>query len=436
MNDARTLLALGDSISHDTMMVHAAPALAIVAGAGSLALAFATRNIIVGQYRDAQMEARGSTAVVGMWLRNCFSWGMQPVIAALLWLGLPAAALTILALFLAIGAGAALASGWITLGGTLFVLSGICDFLDGRIARNQGTAGPAGALLDSVVDRYVEAVVFMGLAWYYRETWVLVAVLAAMAGSSLVPYVRARGESLGVAFPNIGIVQRPERVAVLGASLLVSPIIESAAPGPASGIPHPVLALGLVLLAVSTGVSSLQRLVHASRALVPADRRPRPRLAGRGSILRNGAAAAIATAVDFSAVVCMVELSRLSPVVATLLGCAIGAVINFLVNRFWAFEWRRPTLTMVARYGFVSSTSAGLNAGLLAILLLLPSLNYAFVWWIVRGTVFLLWNFPLHRDYVFGDSVEARSPVEEPPGGHEAEEAVPPSGLMQLGARH
>ena len=57
---------------------------------------------------------------------------------------------------------------------------------------------PSGAALDSILDRYVESALIVGLAWYYRESWVLVACLLALTGSLLVPYVRARGESLGV----------------------------------------------------------------------------------------------------------------------------------------------------------------------------------------------------------------------------------------------
>ncbi len=412
------------------MLSSAAPAGLLVLAAFGLGIAFATRNLIVGTFRDEQVAGRGSTAIVGDWLRQCFAWGMQPVIRGVLWLDLPAAALTILALLTAIGSGAALASGAFTLGGSLFAVSGICDFLDGRIAREKGTAGPSGALLDSVIDRFAEAAVFAGLAWYYRGTWVLAAVLGAMSGSFLVPYVRARGEALGVTFHNVGVVQRPERFVILGSALLISPIVEQVVPRDLASVPHRLVALGLIALAISTGVSVVQRMLHASRALNASGPESKG-FAGRGSLVRNAIASAAATAVDFAAVVAMVELASLQPATATLFGCALGAVVNFVVNRFWAFETTRPMLPMAARYAFVSASSAGLNAGLLSLLLMLPTAGYAIIWWVVRGVVYLLWNFPLHRDYVF--SRASLPPLADIPSGS-VDEDVPPSSLLPVNA--
>ncbi len=451
MTDSPTLALASVGASSWALVPHLAPALVLVFSAVSLVVAFAVRGMVRGQYWDEQVAGRGSTVLVGMWLRQCFAWGMQPVLSGLFWVGLPAAALTVLSLFLAIGAGAAIAVGWMTLGGVLFVASGICDFLDGRVARHQGTAGPRGALLDSVIDRYVEAIVFAGLAWYYRGTWVLAVVLAATAGSSLVPYVRARGEALGVPFSNVGIVQRPERIVILGASLLTSSIVESMRSPRSGDVPHRVIVAGLVILAVSTFVSSLQRFVYASRALAPhastsplagagalASKNPVAAVAGavaervgrtafgRGSLVRNAGASALATVVDFSLVLAMVEWGRLHPVLATALGCFGGAVVNFSVNRFWVFQRRRPTWGTAARYAFVSLTSAGLNSGLLAVLLLVPLGGYSLLWWVVRGCVYVLWNYPLHRDYVFEPPRHVVPVAADSPNSESADSEVDP----------
>ncbi len=401
MKEQAALVSSGLGLVSWPLLAQAAPAVGIVLGALAVVVAFAVRGAIRGAYWDEEVGGRGSTVLVGMWLRQCFAWGMQPIVRAVLWFGLPAQALTILSLFLAVGAGAAISVGWMTLGGVLFVTSGVCDFFDGRIARHQGTAGPRGALLDSVIDRYVEAIVFAGLAWYFRNTWVLAVVLVAMAGSSLVPYVRARGESLGVPFKNVGIVQRPERIVILGGSLLTSSIVEVFLPHRVGGVSHRVIVIGLVLLALSTMASSLQRLVYASRFLRARDSEPSRPPADTGSLVRHASGGALATALDFAAVVAMVELAGLNPVIATALGCGLGALVNCTANRLWAFQRTPGSVARAGRYAFVACTSAGLNSGLLAILLLMPVGGYVMLWWLVRGSVYVLWNHPLYRDYVF-----------------------------------
>ena len=82
-------------------------------------------------------------------------------------------------------------------GGWLYLLTGILDILDGRIARATGKVSASGAYFDSVMDRYAEIIVFAGFAYFYRDSWVLFLVLAASLGSIMVSYTRARGESLG-----------------------------------------------------------------------------------------------------------------------------------------------------------------------------------------------------------------------------------------------
>ena len=105
------------------------------------------------------------------------------------------------------------------------------------MARAAGTAGAFGAFLDSVLDRYSEAVVFVGLiVWYSREGDTLAVTVSAlaMAGSFMVSYCRARAEGLGLDC-EVGLLQRPERIVVLGIGLmlaeLVYPMVLVAEPG-------------------------------------------------------------------------------------------------------------------------------------------------------------------------------------------------------------
>jgi putative flippase GtrA len=134
------------------------------------------------------------------------------------------------------------------------------------------------------------------------------------------------------------------------------------------------------------------------------------RLAGRGSLARNATAAALATGTDFAVVVALVSLGSLALPTATFLGCAVGAVVNFLVNRLWVFGSTMSYGRQIVRYGVVSGASAGLNAGLVALLLRLWQGPYPLVWTAGRILVFLFWNYPLQRWYVFarGNNDRAR----------------------------
>ena len=161
-------------------------------------LLFCVRCAIKGVPRDAETLTRGKSVLVGFFLRHYFFWVIQPLWQLLLRSGLPANALSMLSGLLGVSSGVAVAAGRFALGGWLFLAAGILDVMDGRVARTRKEANPAGAALDSVLDRYVDSAMLMGLAWYYRDTWVLLPALVAFLGSSLVPYVRAKGEGLGV----------------------------------------------------------------------------------------------------------------------------------------------------------------------------------------------------------------------------------------------
>lgn len=379
-----------------------APAIVLLGLTVITVLAFILRNLRSARYHDSEMANRGSTLLLGPWIRQYFSWVMQPVLSLLQASGIPPSAVTLLSLQLAVGSGAAVAAGYLSLGGWLFVFSGVCDFLDGRLARATGTSSEAGAVLDSVVDRYVEGAAFFGIAWLYRDTWVLAAALLALIGSMLVPYVRARGESLGVKMSDVGAIQRPERVAVIAVALCTSPVLELLWTAPAGWPRFPLLAASVTFLAASTQVSSIQRFLHVRMKLA---KKPAPAviLRGRGSVTRNALAASFATVADFAAVLLMVEVLSVPPAAATILGCGVGAAFNFITNRVWTFGSHGHPALQAGRYALVSSGSAILNGGLVALLLLLPDMPSLLAWLVVRALVFVTWNYPLHRDYVFAD---------------------------------
>lgn len=152
-----------------------------------------------------------------------------------------------------IGAAALIATGSLTAGGIVMLVFSALDFLDGALARTTGKASKAGAMLDSVFDRFSEAVVLFGLLLYqleegHREEAAL--VFAVLAGSLLVSYVRARAEGLGVALTS-GWLRRAERVVLLGVALITGVLL------------RPVL----WALAVLTVLTAIQRLYLALRIL-------------------------------------------------------------------------------------------------------------------------------------------------------------------------
>ncbi|WP_404373726.1 GtrA family protein [Corallococcus coralloides] len=362
---------------------------------------FCIRCAIKGIPRDAETLTRGKSVLVGFFLRHYFFWVIQPLWTVLLRSGLPANALSMLSGLLGVSSGVAVAAGRFALGGWLFLFAGVLDVMDGRVARTRKEANPAGAALDSVLDRYVDSAILMGLAWYYRDTWVLLPALGALMGSSLVPYVRAKGEGLGVSVRD-GAMQRLERVLFLGVGTALSPILEALFWPEQKHPMHWLAVAGLVFVAILSNVTAVSRFRTLVRALTP--KKPVTQRSGVALFGFNAAAGAIATAVDFVAVLGMVEWGGISPVWATVAGCVLGGVVNYSINRVITFRSQGAVAPQLARYTLVSATSALLNAGGVALLTLHPQLAYTLGWWVVRGVVYFAWNLPLQRDYVFNDT--------------------------------
>jgi len=110
----------------------------------------------------------------------------------------------------------------------------------------------------------------------------------------------------------------------------------------------------------------------------------------------------------------LVEKVGMSPAYATAVGAASGGLLNFHLNRVVTFRSSGAQLPQATRYAVVSGMSALLNAGAVAVLTMNSLPDYRVAWWIARGTVFLVWNFPLQRIYVFPPEPDpVPPPVEE-----------------------
>jgi phosphatidylglycerophosphate synthase/putative flippase GtrA len=396
---------VGDLSPRGRVLTALGPAILVAAYFLIGLLVFSVRCAVKGVTVDAETEKRGRSLLVGFTLRYYFFWLMRPLGRAVVRSGVPANAITTLAALFGLGAGVAVAAGRFALGGWLFLFSGILDTLDGRVARARGEVTAAGSALDSVLDRYTDAAILVGLGWYYRDSWVLLAVLLALVGGSLVPYVRAKGESLGIPLRG-GVMQRLERVLFLGIPTAMSPVLEVFL-DPADPHPRHWLAIGgVVVVAVLANVSAIQRLLDLLRALRPEPPRPARRPLAH-QVFWNAVAAAVATGADYAAVLAMVGWGGLPPAWATALGCGLGGGINFALNRVITFRSRSAVAPQAARYTVVSASSALLNAGGVALLGLHPVVDFALAWWVVRGAVWLGWNFPLQRAYVFAGTKAA-----------------------------
>ena len=162
-------------------------------------------------------------------------------------------ALTIIGLLFNVFTGWVLATGHLFVGGFLVLFSGWFDMLDGAMARITGKTSRFGALLDSSVDRLSEAALFGGLIFFYSDrgdTLEVVLAYAAIIGSIMVSYSRARAEGLGLK-GDVGLLARPERIVILTLGLLLSEVTMTAI----------VVALGV--LAIGANLTALRRLIYA-----------------------------------------------------------------------------------------------------------------------------------------------------------------------------
>lgn len=134
---------------------------------------------------------------------------------------------TTLGLLVALVTAWVLSTGHFFLGGFLVLVSGAFDMLDGAVARISGRSTRFGAILDSTFDRLSEAALFLGLLAYYANQGSfqeVVLVGAALVGSMLTSYVRARAEGLGLKC-EVGFFTRPERVILLAIGLILNQML-------------------------------------------------------------------------------------------------------------------------------------------------------------------------------------------------------------------
>jgi len=144
------------------------------------------------------------------------------------------------------------------LAAVVFVVGSLLDILDGALARAGGKTTPFGAFIDSTTDRVGEGFMLTAIAYVLaaNDHPVFVAVaMAAMLGSFLVSYTRAKAEALGLR-GDVGIGSRAERVVVITTGLVLAP--------------WGLLGWALVVLAATAWITVFQRVLHVRKQLTEA----------------------------------------------------------------------------------------------------------------------------------------------------------------------
>ena len=129
----------------------------------------------------------------------------------------------------------------------LLLLSGFCDALDGVVARLYEQASAFGGFLDSLLDRYADAAVYVGIivSGLCDTLWGLIA----LSGSLLVSYSRARAEAAGMKMESIGLAERAERMIILASASIAALFWQTTT----------AMNIGIILIAILSNLTVLQR---------------------------------------------------------------------------------------------------------------------------------------------------------------------------------
>lgn len=184
--------------------------------------------------------------------------------------------------------------GW---AGALILFAGLFDMLDGQVARIGKMGSSFGALYDSVLDRYSELVMFLGICYYLvGHHYFLSSLFAfiALIGSMMVSYTRARAEGLGIECKD-GLMQRPERVVTIGISAIACGITGHYLGGDhkwyITGVSFHVFetmsifTIPITLMAVLTNVTAVKRLLGAKKTLDARDGKQTTNTASAGKLM-------------------------------------------------------------------------------------------------------------------------------------------------------
>jgi len=202
-------------------------------------------------------EAKSGQAVTLTALfRKRFGGFVEPIARLISRTGVSPNAVTVMGVVLNLGVAWVLAQGYMRIGGLLVPLVALFDALDGTLARLTGKRSRFGAFLDSTMDRLSEAILYLGLLVFYTRAGAgreILLIYAAIVGSLMVSYTRARAEGLGLDC-KVGLLTRFERAVVLVIALVLDQV-----------------PIGLWVLAILANFTAFQRMYHVWRATIGED---------------------------------------------------------------------------------------------------------------------------------------------------------------------
>ncbi len=180
---------------------------------------------------------------------------LDPVVNVLVAFHVSPLLVSIFGLAFSVWGGIVVARGSLLAGGLFLLLAGLCDVLDGDVARRMGRASRFGAFIDSVLDRMSEFVYFGGIVMYIVRrplgfhVYEPVVVMLALMGSVLTSYARARAEGVGIEC-KVGVMERPERIALMAIGLIFG---------------YRFLMAVMILLAITSLYTVFQRIRHVHK---------------------------------------------------------------------------------------------------------------------------------------------------------------------------
>jgi phosphatidylinositol phosphate synthase len=232
-----------------------------------LAVASMVLYAAAGRRSDRDAERRGTQFLLGAgnFLVHWLMWLLTPLDRLALRLGLTPDLFNLAGLLAGAASGWLIASGRLAPGGWAIAVGGLCDVMDGRVARARGIASEYGKFIDATLDRFVESFVLLGFV-VYLEPFSLgpLAAATALSGSLLVSYSRARGETVGVLCRE-GLMQRAERLVLLALVCLADAPL-SAAAGARRGSAAFFVVCALAVLTLLTAVRRTLWIARRLRA--------------------------------------------------------------------------------------------------------------------------------------------------------------------------
>jgi len=193
-------------------------------------------------------------------IKNFFRRLIKPLVSFISLMGVSPLTITSAGIIISLFGAFLVAGGRLFAGGVALALSGLCDMIDGSLARQGEKVTVFGAFLDSTGDRVAELAYFGALIFYYVgkvpvSSFYIILVIIAMSGSLLTSYARARAEGLGVSC-EIGFLERPERIILLIAGLIFGGV---------------ALVTVIAVLAFLTVFTFIQRVVHVGKLTMGKD---------------------------------------------------------------------------------------------------------------------------------------------------------------------